>query len=293
MPKAERAAVVAADAAALATRHAAAAAGGTGGVAHPFEVADADHCETGAEAYAHVAPFLTALAGVLGKAPADLAIYDPYYCTGAVTGHLARLGFTNVYHVCEDFYAAIAAGTTPDYDVLLTNPAYSGDHVARLLNFAAARGKPWFALMPAYVATKPAFVASLGPAGAAATYALYPRKRYVYWTPKGLRTKTQSHASAWGNRTSPFVSFWYLNFGRHDAAMRRWYATAPPAARGDAVFVTSMRALPRGFLEGGGGGAGGGAGGAGGGAAAGHKRPRGPAPASGSPRPASHSRRVE
>jgi hypothetical protein len=41
-------------------------------------------------------------------------------------------------HACEDFYAAAAAGALPAFDVLLTNPAYSGDHIARLLRICAA-----------------------------------------------------------------------------------------------------------------------------------------------------------
>merc|ERR1712039_73129 len=43
---------------------------------------------------------------------------------------------------------------------------------------------------------------------------LFPRKRYMYWTPKGLRGRDKvqnQHAGAGGNRTSPFISFWYVN----------------------------------------------------------------------------------
>ena len=43
---------------------------------------------------------------------------------------------------------------------------------------------------------------------------LCPRKRYAYWTPKGLRKddKVQKHhKGAGGNRTSPFISFWFVD----------------------------------------------------------------------------------
>lgn len=62
----------------------------------------------------------------LGKLPADLRIYDPFYCEGAVIRHLSSLGFKNVYNRCEDFYAVAAAGKTPEFDVVVTNPPFSG-----------------------------------------------------------------------------------------------------------------------------------------------------------------------
>lgn len=40
--------------------------------------------------------------------------------------NLKALGFNNVYNKCEDFYSV----ETPDFDVLLTNPPYSGEHVS-------------------------------------------------------------------------------------------------------------------------------------------------------------------
>lgn len=39
--------------------------------------------------------------------------------------HLNALGFAHVYNRCEDFYAKAKAGL-PEFDILLTNPAYSG-----------------------------------------------------------------------------------------------------------------------------------------------------------------------
>ena len=60
---------------------------------YAFAVDANDHCETPGEAYEDVVPFLRQLAAQLGKEPRELAIYDPYYCNGAVVAHLGARGF--------------------------------------------------------------------------------------------------------------------------------------------------------------------------------------------------------
>ena len=87
-----------------------------------FATDEEDHCETAPLAYAHVAELLRATARSLGIEPAELRIYDPYYCNGAVARHLAALGFPRVHNANEDFYKVVAAGEVPSHDVLLTNP---------------------------------------------------------------------------------------------------------------------------------------------------------------------------
>eukprot|EP01052_Picozoa_sp_SAG31_P032463 SAG31_NODE_3563_length_4120_cov_7.088286_4_plen_252_part_00 len=80
---------------------------------YPFDVDPADHCETPAQAYADLAPVLQVLALQLGlKEPAQLRVYDPYYCQGRVCQHLAALGFPRCHNVCEDFYGRVAAVST-------------------------------------------------------------------------------------------------------------------------------------------------------------------------------------
>lgn len=211
------------------------------------------------------------------KAKASLKIYDPYYCTGAVVRHMAKLGFSDVYNRCEDFYAVDAAGRTPAFDVLVTNPAYSGNHIPRLLDFlqreAVCKDRAFALLMPSYVCAKDYWAQFIErhPQLREAMAFLCPRKRYVYWTPAGLRSKKQAHSSALGNRTSPFVTFWYLHFGRHHKSVLEWWrvqeerqgksATAKENRRGkkhaepaqvtsavlpDCVLVQSVRALPKG-----------------------------------------------
>lgn len=158
------------------------------------------------------------LAAKLGKAPADLSIYDPYFCAGGCPRNLADLGFTNVYNKCEDFYAVTAAGATPEHDVVVTNPPYSGDHVEMLLKWCRTNGRPFLLCMPNYFFAKPYYERALGGPVVAQESMMYlcPRKRYNYWTPRGLRTqsdKLQSNHKGKGgaNRTSPFVSFWFLD----------------------------------------------------------------------------------
>ena len=94
-------------------------------VAHPFTVTDADHCETDVDALRDVCWILKEIASSLSKQPADLRIYDPYFCEGAIVRHWASLGFRNCYNKNEDFYATVEQGRVPEYDVLITNPPYA------------------------------------------------------------------------------------------------------------------------------------------------------------------------
>jgi hypothetical protein len=138
---------------------------------HPFERNPKDDAETPFDAYRDIEPLLFRLAQQLGKTKATLRIYDPYYCEGSVAAHLARLGFTEVYNRNEDFYAVAAAGRTPEFDVLVTNPPFSGDHMARCVSFAVSACKPFFLLMPDFVSEKGYFkqaVATLSERDAAA-----------------------------------------------------------------------------------------------------------------------------
>jgi hypothetical protein len=147
-----------------------AAAGGLSAVITPaaaparlFTASDPrDDAETPFEAYRDLEPFLFRLATALGKTKATLRIYDPYFCAGSVAGHLGRLGFPLVRNANEDCYAAQAAGAVPEFDVLVTNPPFSGDHMARALSYAARCGKPWCMLLPEFVARKAYFAPALG-----------------------------------------------------------------------------------------------------------------------------------
>lgn len=87
------------------------------------------------------------------------------YCAGRTPRLLGQLGFSKVEHSNQDFYQVVREKRQPKHDVLITNPPYSGDHKKRCLEYCRASGKPWFLLVPNYVATKDYYrLAVLGPA---------------------------------------------------------------------------------------------------------------------------------
>ena len=175
------------------------------GVQYPYPVVDDDHCESPAEAYQDISSFLVAVANQLGKSPDTLRIFDPYFCEGNMKERLASIGFPVVHNEKKDFYELIRTNTLPEFDVLVTNPPYSGNHMERLLSFCTSElcRKPWFLLMPNYVYTKdyydPIFKAVAKP------FYVTPAngRRYMYTTPKGRRQEKSS------KYTSPFPTFWY------------------------------------------------------------------------------------
>lgn len=126
-------------------------------VAHPFQRDPADDAETPFESYRDIEPLLARLAqltpGVRDKAA--LRVYDPYFCAGSVVSHLGRLGFPRVHNVNVDCYAAQRECRVPEFDVLVTNPPFSGAHLARALEFAGGCGKPFFMLAPDFLIDKP------------------------------------------------------------------------------------------------------------------------------------------
>lgn len=158
-------------------------------VRYPYPTDYNDHFETPARAYDDIFPLLErALAtkdakrngtggdGNAGGAPGSddhATIYDPYYCTGRsadlINDAFRRHGSASrvppsrvrVRHEKRDFYDDVKRDAVPHHDVLVTNPPYSGNHKERCLEFAVdqlrERGRPFFLLMPNYVATKDYF----------------------------------------------------------------------------------------------------------------------------------------
>lgn len=111
-------------------------------------------------------------------------IWDPYYCAGSVATHLGALGFRSVRNDNVDFYALVHGGPSavPVHDVVVTNPPYSGTHVARLAAFLVANAKPALVLVPDYFCARSFYAATLG---ALQPLYLKPNKQYHYWTPLG------------------------------------------------------------------------------------------------------------
>lgn len=113
-----------------------------------------DHFETPLIAYEDIIPVLNQLSREIGKVNKDLIIYDPYFCLGRMKALLQSLGYENVINENEDFYRNIQLRKVPVYDILITNPPFSGEHKIKLLNFLKNSNKPSAILWPAYCSTK-------------------------------------------------------------------------------------------------------------------------------------------
>lgn len=199
---------------------------------HPFSTDYLDHFETPFNAVADLLPALDLLCARLGRARGSLRVWDPFFCAGAMASHLATLGFASAIHRNEDFYALTAAKKEPPFDVLLTNPPYSGDHKARVLSYAVASGKPFFLLLPAYCAGRAWWGACA--ATAAPVFFAAPPLPYHFRHPQGT-----------GKERPLFESLWYCSVGAGAFPLReRWAAALPPPPATRAVrLLTSLEQL--------------------------------------------------
>lgn len=233
-------------------------------VEHPFEALAEDAAETPFEAYRDLEPMLFRLALDLKKSKETLRIYDPFYAAGSVVKHLARLGFTNVYNKNEDFYAVVREGRTPPFDVLVTNPPFSGDHMKRTLDFALSCGKPFLLLLPEFVEDKKYYVryvkaitegaaAPLSTLGLTAPVYLGPSRRAYQFSAPG---RSIDGVKAFVERTHhaelPFQVFacsfqcvWYLQLGVHREALVPWWRKKYEAIVQCALSETTAAALPQ------------------------------------------------
>lgn len=167
----------------------------------PFLTDPDDHCESPLEAYKDIVPFIEKL-----YAKETCKIYDPYYCDGAVKLNLQTLGFPSVHNVKEDCYQVWSTGSIPNFDVLVTNPPYSQDHIPKLVKFlssAPMQSKPWFLLMPQWVSKKPYFADKWDKKA----FFIVPKRRYIYYPPKKFREKKASDVH---KKSSPFVTIWFV-----------------------------------------------------------------------------------
>ncbi|KAL7544969.1 hypothetical protein ACHAWF_008339 [Thalassiosira exigua] len=178
------------------------------GPSFPFPTNPDDHCETQLLSYEHILPIMDELCKSFGGARRSMKIYDPYYCNGSVVKHLSALGFSNVYNKKEDCYAVWKSTAEPDFDLLLTNPPYSEDHIERLMNHVTSRpfgNKPWLLLMPQWVHKKDYYINVTTKKNRNPFY-IVPKKRYVYSPPVNFREKKESDTH---KKNSPFVSMWF------------------------------------------------------------------------------------
>lgn len=201
-----------------------------------------DHCETPFDAFRDIEPLLFRIAQALGKTKESLAIYDPYFCEGTMVAHMRKLGFTNVHNVDQDCYAVWTSGATPPFDVLVTNPPFSGDHMLRALRFAVGCGKPWLLLLPNFVCFKKSYDAVVPPSQPPAF--LVPARRYVFYAP-GRSASGDVTAP-----TSPFDTFWHCSMhalpggGEAHASICAWWDRKYAAAT-KATLARTREGVPK------------------------------------------------
>ena len=214
---------------------------------YPYKVVNDDHCETPLESYKDIDDIIATYAISIGKQRSDVSIYDPYYCEGSMIERLHTLGYRDIYNKKEDFYEMIRLDRIPPYDVLVTNPPYSMDHMEQLLRFVMKSSRPWFLLLPNYVYCKDyyqdLFLHSTTTSSSSSSsscvnantatnntnikgshsniarnmFYVTPIKgrRYLYTTPKGRRQEKSA------KYTSPFPTFWYCNLPHKAAVLSR------------------------------------------------------------------------
>ena len=237
--------------------------------------APGDHAETPLCAYRDIAPILSHLAARLRKPCSQLKIYDPYYCKGAVAAHLSALGFKSVYNRNEDFYQVVAQQTVPEFDVLVTNPPFSGDNIERIFALAVQWGKPFFLLLPQYIHRKAFYLewlrtwepqrqpprpVYLGPSQAPYSFSAPAfaqvqelRARRSKRAPDTTATAAGSSASTSGGCGGDFGVFsghfqciWFLSLGReHHAATLEWWRRECGDAEGAPAMSEEVEALPQ------------------------------------------------
>lgn len=211
----------------------------------PFSVDADDHCESPEEAYRDILPLLLRLGPQRSNKSksnstldgnTQLRIYDPYYCNGAVVQNFTNLGLPHVYNKKENCYEIWRTENKvryPSFDVLITNPPYSGNHIEKLIDhltsssslFAVTseQSRAWFLLLPNWVHKKDYYERAMTSRNIRPFY-LVPRKRYVYLPPKDFRSAKKSDVH---KKSSPFVSMWYIWGGdaeRTEQLVRAFYA---------------------------------------------------------------------
>lgn len=175
----------------------------------PYPTDYNDHFETPARAYEDILPLMEYV--LVGKRKVEATIYDPYYCAGRAATllndvfHQRRLQQSiRIQHEKRDFYHDIQMNTVPQYDILVTNPPYSSNHKERCLDYAVNQlkqyGRPYFLLMPNYVAMKEYYRKLVMNDDNIQTYYVVPSSTSPY---------EYDHPEGTGYDTPPFASIWF------------------------------------------------------------------------------------
>lgn len=169
-----------------------------------YDVDYNDHFETPLVAYQDILPLLDAVHDQIDRK--EHILYDPYYCDGRTSLYLHQIGFEKVQHAKRDFYVDIATQQVPPHHTFITNPPYSDTHKEKCLQFCIdqfrSKKRPFFLLMPNYVAARSYYRQILGKEVEDVAYFL-PSRPYEYDHPEGT-----------GREVSPFASLWFCGIGK-------------------------------------------------------------------------------
>jgi hypothetical protein len=229
----------------------------------PYPTNPDDHCETPLKSYEDILPLLHAAARSFSSSSSStLKIYDPYYCDGSVIKHLSTLGYSNVYNKKEDCYKIWQMKSSePIYDILITNPPYSEDHIERLITYVTSQTKlgttkatkAWLLLMPTWVHKKEYYITATT-ASKITPFYIVPKKRYIYCPPPNYRTKRESGVH---KKSSPFISMWYCWGGtskRNEEWMDAFFRSSNNNNSGTTCDLARSRSALRDLRRSGGGG---------------------------------------
>jgi len=193
-------------------------------------------------------------------------VYDPYYCTGRAAIHLDGVfqrhkskkimpSTIRIQHEKRDFYSDIQQKCVPKYDILITNPPYSGNHKERCLEFAINQlknhGRPFFLLMPNYIAMKEYFRKIVLEDGIGSG----SRKiQTFYIAPSANHSYEYEHPEGTGHKVSPFSSVWFCGLsssgGTSDVksvtgAFVKFHSSRSSSLTGMPRIATSLQELIR------------------------------------------------
>ena len=174
--------------------------------------------------------------------------------------HLRKLGFQSVVNERVDFYKDVAQKTVPPYDVLVTHPPLSGNHVKQLLEFCVQSGKPYCILLPVDVRKAEYYVSTVGNQRKSRPMYVCPQKKYAFSRPgRGRMRKTQKTEASVVREGSSGVAvmIWYISVSpalSKSEALKNWRAQEPKAeGESDVRLCNSLKELPDTGWEGGGG----------------------------------------
>mmetsp|Transcript_3700 Transcript_3700/g.7764 ORF Transcript_3700/g.7764 Transcript_3700/m.7764 type:complete len:493 (+) Transcript_3700:107-1585(+) len=215
------------------------------GPSFPYTTNENDHCETPLQSYKDILSILNGLCKILGRDTQSMKIYDPYFCDGSVVTHLSSLGFSSVYNKKVDCYAVWESKSEPEFDVFLTNPPYSEDHIEKLMKFVTSSSfgnKPWLLLMPQWVLKKDYYVnaTTKNCTNPCNPFYIVPKSRYVYLPPPNFREKKESDTH---KKSSPFVSMWFCWGGNEKRNKEMINAFKKSGVGGECDLARSKSAL--------------------------------------------------